>query len=1158
MKKLFLSFVFVALSAMTFAQQWNDLGKSNPAGPEVKLVSSSEQQIVVDFALGGFNLTEVNTPKGIQHVVSVPKMVAMLEAGAPDLPQFPIPAIIGDMAEMTISIMKSDYVDYENVEIAPSKGNFSRQINPDDVPYTYGKMYGKNAFYPMTQAHLEAPYVLRDFRGQNFMVTPFAYNPATKTLRVYHHMTIAMKKVSDNGENPKVARSSKSVKTAPEFKAAYDHRFINFQQTSKAYPWLEEQGEMVVICADQFMESMQPFVDWKNQSGRPTTMVSVTEAGGNNTDAIKDYINNIYNDPNRNLVYVLFVGDYQHITPHPFSYDYKTEYSDIWFGMLEGTDYYPEVFVGRFSVQTEEHVATHISKVLYYERDMQSDVTWTNHGLGLGSTREGSGGHYGEYDNVHIDYIRDTLLHYTYTEVTDLHTGGSGSSNATSLAVSNVINEGVSIINYCNHGSETSWAVANYSNSHVNALTNDNMLPIVWSVACLNGKFNHNTDCFAEAWLRATDNSTGVPTGAIGGMFSWISQPWAPPMYGQDEMVNILTGWSHADQFNHTLAGASLNGAMGVLDFGSSDAFKATQHSWLLFGDPTLMVRTDIPAEMNASVNPPVLLIGMNELEVSVSDTDYGIAALSMDGEVLASGNIQNGICNLNFNPLNAVGTATLIVMGYNKVTEVIEVQVNPAEGPFITVNACDPGFAPVNQETSLNMTFKNVGVDPTASTTTVTLTCADDRLEILNGSAEFDVLPANETITLNDAFSFIIAEGVEDATRFQLDITMTCGSETWTGKSYVVANQAVLNYTGITWSGSFVPGETLTLAANFQNTGHYMATNAIATIACQNEYATLLNETFEIGTLDPNGTAVCSFDIAIAENCPESEQIPLTFTLTADGGLTAEGSAALKNSCIVIFELIDSYGDGWNNNMLTVAFDDGTPSMQLTIDDGYSETYTIEIGNGVNVTLGWVTGYYSNECSFNVKYENGEAIYSGNANVNYSFVCICGSTSGGTTYDVVDNLNAEVGTEAVTLTWDIPEGALTFTIIRNGVEVGTTEDNTFTDELSNEGSYTYCVVANYETGSSLPVCTVIEAEWGIGESETNFSIYPNPVSNSLYINGGNAQYSYELFNGMGQKVAYGNGQGTVQISVNDLTKGVYFLRLTSGSQVIMEKVVVE
>jgi hypothetical protein len=61
-----------------------------------------------------------------------------------------------------------------------------------------------------------------------------------------------------------------------------------------------------------------------------------------------------------------------------------------------------------------------------------------------------------------------------------------------------------------------------------------------------------------------------------------------------------------------------------------------------------------------------------------------------------------------------------------------------------------------------------------------------------------------------------------------------------------------------------------------------------------------------------------------------------------------------------------------------------------------------------------------------------------------------------------------------------------------------------------------------------------------------------------LFINGGNAEYSYVMYNGMGQKVASGNATGNTQINVNDMMKGVYFLRLTSGTQVRVEKVVVE
>ena len=639
MKKALFSLLFVAVSAMAFAQQWTGISQDTPDCPVVKLVSSSEQQVVIDFSLGGFYLTRVSTPNGIQQVVTVPKMASMLEAGAPDLPQFPVPAIIGDMAEMQVSVTHSDFTDYENVEIAPSKGNFSRQIDPESVAYTYGEMYNQDAFYPSAQAYLETPYILRDFRGQNIMVRPFAYNPMTKTLRVYHDMTIEMHKVSNNGVNQKTARKA-NAKMSAEMKAAYDHRFINFKESTSKYIFDEDRGEMLVICPDQYVGAMQPFLDWKNQSGRPTTMVSISEIGGNNDTQIKNYIQSIYNDPDRNLEFILLVGDYADLTPHSMN----GGRSDNWFGQLEGNDFYLEALTGRFSVQAMKDVETHIDKVLYYERDMPEGLTWVNQGIGIGANEGAGNGHNGgEADYVHINYIRDTLMHYTYENVTQQYSGvGSGTS---ANAISNDVNNGASIINYCNHGSQTSWAVAGYSNSHVDALVNDDKWPFIWSVACNNGEFNGT--CFGEAWLRATNETSGRPTGAVGGMFSWISQPWVPPMTGQDEMVDILTGWKSGDKYCHTFGGASLNGSMYMLDMHPSDNGD-THNTWILFGDPSLMVRTDNPVSMNVSCTPSVLMLGMSELEITAENTAYGIATLMMDGEVIASNYIDNGTCTLS------------------------------------------------------------------------------------------------------------------------------------------------------------------------------------------------------------------------------------------------------------------------------------------------------------------------------------------------------------------------------------------------------------------------------------------------------------------------------------------------------------------------------
>ena len=1151
MKKLVFTLAFVVISLMTMAQQWVGINGNMPAAPQVKLVSSSESQVVIDFSLSGFTMTRVETPNGTQQVISVPKMASMLEAGAPDLPHFPVPAIIGDLAEMEVNVISSTYKDYQDIEVAPSKGNFSRQIDPETVPYTYGAMYQQNAFYPAAQAYLEAPYIFRDFRGQDIMVRPFAYNPVTKTLRVYTHMTIAMNKVSNNGANPKVGRKSLQ-KVAPEMQEAYGHRFINFEETSKDYTFIADRGEMLVICPDQYVEAMQPFVDWKNQSGRPTTIVSLSEVGGNNENQIKNYINDIYTNPERNLVFILLVGDYSDLTPHSMS----GGRSDNWFGQLEGNDYYLEALTGRFSVQSVADVQTHVEKVLYYERDMPEGLTWVNQGIGIGAN-EGSGqGHMGgEADYVHINYIRDTLMHYTYEEVTQQYSGVGGGTNAN--AISADFNAGKSICNYCNHGSQTSWAVANYSNSHVNALVNDDKWPYIWSVACNNGQFDGT--CFGEAWLRATNSTTGRPTGAVGGMFSWISQPWVPPMTGQDEMVDILTEWKHDDQYCHTFGGASLNGSMYILDMHPSDN-GSTHNTWILFGDPSLMLRTDNPVSMNVGLSPAALMLGMSELEITAENTAYGIATLMMDGDIIATADIHDGTGLMSFPPLSNVGVATLTVMGYNKVTEVMSVEILPAEGAYVTLNGYSPNFAPVNLETSLTMSFKNVGVDPTEGTTTVNLTCTDERMQIVNGTAQFNVLAAEETITLQDAFSFIVAEGVEDGTRFQIDIEMTDGRSTWNSKAFITAGQAVLGYVSADWAGGFVPGEDLAIVANFTNLGHYMATNAIAAISCESQYVTLLNESVEFGTIDPDGMAPCVFHISIDPSCPETEHIVVNFTMQADGGLIADGSLTLKNTCFVIVEMSDSYGDGWNGNRLRVSFDDGTPAVDLTLESGASGTETLEIGRGVHVTLTWINGSYAYECSFVMKYEDGTVIYQSGSlsgGVLHEFDCNCNGGQSNT-FDPVENLEANLEIGAVILTWDAPEGALNYTVYRNGLEIGQTEEPTYTDNVFSEIHFTYCVVANYQRGNSLPECIDVKAEMGLEESEAEFVIYPNPANSTLYINGGNVEYSYVMYNGMGQMVANGNGQGTMEINVSNMAKGVYFLRLTTGTQVRIEKVVVK
>ena len=152
-----------------------------------------------------------------------------MQAGSPDLDQTFASVIIPDNAMMDLEVISSSYIEINNIDVAPSKGNFSRMISPEDVPFIQSKVYNQNKFYPEKLADLRDPYILRDFRGQTVVSYPFQYNPVTKVLRVYTDMTV---RLTSQGEGQKnvLQRSSSLNKIDSEFNSIYHNQFINFDQ----------------------------------------------------------------------------------------------------------------------------------------------------------------------------------------------------------------------------------------------------------------------------------------------------------------------------------------------------------------------------------------------------------------------------------------------------------------------------------------------------------------------------------------------------------------------------------------------------------------------------------------------------------------------------------------------------------------------------------------------------------------------------------------------------------------------------------------------------------------------------------------------------------------------------------------------------------------
>ena len=444
---------------------------------------------------------------------------------------------------------------------------------------------------------------------------------------------------------------------------------------------------------------------------------------------------------------------------------------------------------------------------------------------------------------------------------------------------------------------------------------------------------------------------------------------------------------------------------VGLLAGNAAQALGYELHSETLYywqayhvlGDGSIMPYRVQPIANQVS-HMPILPIGMQTYEVSAVPGSY--VAISKDGVLHGTALVgETGTVQVQITPVTSSGNVTICVTAPNRIPYVQEVPAAALEGAYIAMDSYTPTATHVGENTNLSIVFKNVGTDASTGTTNITLTTDDPNVTLHNYTGSFGALAPEATTTVS-GFSFSINPGVADGTNVTLHYVAENGEDTYEGNIVIKANEAVLAYQNMSWNGGFVPGETLTLTAKFKNTGHFQATNAVVTMATTSgNYLTIANPTVNVGTIGVDEEVSCQFNVTIADNCPESTAIPVTFTMTADGNLSVTGNETLKNSCNIYFNLVDSYGDGWNNASLNVSFSDGTDAQTLTIGSGGSaSSYTIEVGNGTHVTLTWISGSYDGECSFTVSYEGDLLIYSQttrpSAGILYEFDCNCAAAS--------------------------------------------------------------------------------------------------------------------------------------------------------------------
>lgn len=894
--------------------------------------------IELSFDIADFQIDKVTKDGFTYTKILFDGSVFTNKKGYARLPYVSSSVMLSPDRNVEVSLTAGDYIDVEiDDPLLPSRGIIYRDQDPSSIPYKIDPASIKNEWYPGNVVKSTDPFIIRDIRGTSIYVYPFQYNAANGILRFYKNVKIQIKETEEQVIVNPLEKVSGNILS--EMDALYKSIFINYNSQRDDLT-VGDYGDIFVICTERDSEAIEPYITWKKEKGYNVEKEIVSTGS-----LVKDLIQGKY-DENSDLLYVLLVGDWGDIKSETLGYGSPM---DPQLGCVIGEDEYPDITVGRFSAQSPDDVAIQVNKTINYEKYPEPGASWYKHAVGIASNQ--GPGDDNELDYEHNDVIYENKLsQFTYTNYTGIY-----DPSANTTMVKNAVEEGTSVINYTGHGSPTSWGTSGFSNSNVAQLQNESKLPVIVSVACNNGDF-HNGECFAEAWLKKEGG------GAVMMLAATISQPWDPPMRGQDYFMDILTGGYDYELYpdqngitttegRNTVGSFVFNGlTLMVVESDGSDDWE-TSKTWTLFGDPSLQMRTDTPAEI--ALSNDVLLTGVpftttvtsggspvSGAVVAISDgVNYYSSVTDVAGVVTIEHELEPGSCKL-------------VVTGFNLMTTYMDATVIPPDGPYLVLDGCvindesgnSNGEADYSEEILLNYTLKNVGIE-TAPQVAAYLSSSDPYVTINSSEYSYGDIPADETMDGSD-FSITVSDSIPDnhMVTFSLEIHDSEGGA-WTHESFIYVNAPSMDLaleniddTNGNGNGRLDPGETADISILAVNLGHAASPDAVLNISSTSEYITINTNSISYNAI-PGGESVSgAFNISVSENAVTGSLA--VFDLFLDAGHYSV-SKVITLSLGLIMEDWESAGFTsyfWEHN--------GNAYWSVADDVPYEGEYCVKSGN--------------------------------------------------------------------------------------------------------------------------------------------------------------------------------------------------------------------
>lgn len=931
---------FSILTAQTnrvnFENNWGKQGLS--------VKSNKANGLVINSSITSYDMIPTTIEKNTLQTITTDGVYLQNDEGAPNVPGFSKYIAIPQGATVTAKIVNISTELFNNIDVAPSPV-IPKDNDKNPLVYNYNnQIYSSDALYPKEIIQLSEPLKIRGMDVVLIAVSPFQYNPITDQLVVNKDIEI---EISFEGGNNKYGEDRlRNRWWDPIIQDAVINPEVIKEISNSSKGTAQTGCEYLIIVPDDpiFISWADSLKNFRNCQGILTEIMTTTEVGGNTVTAIEGFINNAYNTWDIPPAAVLLMADFglgedRIISP---IYDNYCA-SDNIFADVDN-DQMPDVIFARMTAQNEEHLETFVTKVINYERNPPTSPDFYNHpitALGWQTERwfqicsETVGGFFKTVhgkDPVRINAVYDgnpdvdpwsyaqntnTIINYFgpnglgYIPATPSELGGWANGSASD--VNNALNDGAFILQHRDHGGQTGWGEPNYNSNSINGLTNTD-LSFIFSINCLTGKYNADSECFTEKFHRYKHN--GENSGALGLIaasevsYSFVNDTYVWGLY--DNM------WPEFMPDYGTTPDAR-----GILPaFGNAAGkYFLKQSSWPyntgnkevtynLFhhhGDAFSVVYSEVP-QLLTVVHDQALVAG--EIGFTVTADNGSLIALTVNNVIIgtADGTGSPVVIDIpaQFPPDKIKVTVTK--QNYYRYESIVD--IIPPSGPYVIYNEVainnTTGMMTTGESTLANLTVKNIGVEEGQNIST-SISTTDEFVTISDNTEEYGNIAAGATASVPDGFAWDVANNIPDLHSVEFNIESTNGTDVWLSKMNIIGHAPVLRIGDMTFddsaqgngNGLLDPGEIVTVVIDTYNDGSSKAINTLTTLTCFSAFIEITDNQFTIGDINDESMAIAEFTITVDDATPIGSVVNFEFEAVS-GEYTAERTFAKKAGLVV------------------------------------------------------------------------------------------------------------------------------------------------------------------------------------------------------------------------------------------------------------------